>query len=67
MFLVMMSPPNTARKMTRERPALVRPDPRDEEELRLAIESADRGEGLLMTADEAERALLTGEWPDSSE
>jgi hypothetical protein len=48
-------------------PRLVRPDPRDEGALRSALEEADRGEGVLMTAEVAERAIVTGQWPDSSE
>jgi hypothetical protein len=35
--------------------------------LRLALADADAGKGVLMSVDEAERAIVTGRWPDSSE
>ncbi len=65
----MATPPprNAARKRTAPSSGVVRPDPRDEEEVRLAIADADAGKGILMSAEEAEIAIVTGRWPESSE
>jgi hypothetical protein len=69
-----VSPPKSAARKrpnalaAKRTPApVVRPHPRDEVELRSAADAAERAEGLLMSVDEAERAIVTGRWPDSSE
>jgi hypothetical protein len=73
-MLSSMGPRNAARKRTAdpasdraEKSRLVRPDPRDEQELCLAVGEADAGKGVVMTMDDVENAVLTGRWPDSSE
>jgi hypothetical protein len=42
------------------------PDPRDEEELRLAVEEADAGKSQVVTPEELDRWVKTGEWPKSA-
>ena len=44
-------------------PVLLRVPPEDEEHVRAGLEEADRGEGVLLTAEEVEHWASTGELP----
>jgi hypothetical protein len=45
---------------------VVRPDPLDEEELRLSVEEADAGKSQVVTPAELDHWAKTGEWPKSA-